>query len=310
MAPSSHFRSPAVDGALDAVATRLRQSTAIVLTGDDPRGRPAGQGAAVVWSADGLLLTNAHVARGSRALVELPDGRRLAARTVARDPSHDLAALRVDPGTIPLAPAPTGDRDTLRPGAMVLAFGHPLGVSNALAIGVLHGTRAPLLRHTSAGTPEPLLCADIRLAPGNSGGPLADAGGRVIGINTLIANGLGYAVPIDRARRFVAALSPRPRLGLVLRPVEVRPRGAAAPSAALLVLEVAPGLPADRAGLLPGDVLFALDGRPLREPSDLLEVLAAARPGAALTLEMGRAGRRATRTLPSPPFTRRESRAA
>ena len=212
MPHASRFQRPAVDDALDAVATRLRQSTAIVLTGDGQRGRPAGQGAAVVWSADGLLLTNAHVARGARALVDLPDGRRLAARTVARDPAHDLAALRVDPGAIPLLPAPLGDRDALRPGAMVLAFGHPLGISNALAIGILHGTHAPLLRHTSAGTPEPLLCADIRLAPGNSGGPLADAGGWVVGINTLIANGLGYAVPVDRARRFAAALSPRPAL--------------------------------------------------------------------------------------------------
>ena len=216
MPPSASFRSPGVDDALDAVATRLRQSTAIILTEDGQRRRPAGQGAAVVWSADGLLLTNAHVARGARSLVDLPDGRRLAARTVARDAAHDLAALRVDPGAIPLLPAPLGDRAALRPGAMVLAFGHPLGISNALAIGVLHGTRAPLLRHTSAGTPEPLLCADIRLAPGNSGGPLADAGGRVVGINTLVAGGLGYAVPIDRARRFVSALSPRSRVGATI----------------------------------------------------------------------------------------------
>ncbi|GLC25636.1 S1C family serine protease [Roseisolibacter agri] len=296
MADASRFHAPGIDDALDAVATRLRQSTAIVLTGDGQRGRPAGQGAAVVWSADGLLLTNAHVARGARALVDLPDGRRLAGHTVARDPAHDLAALRVDPGATPLVPAPLGDRATLRPGAMVLAFGHPLGISNALAIGVLHGTRAPLLRHSRAGTPEPLLCADIRLAPGNSGGPLADAGGRVVGINTLIAGGLGYAVPVDRARRLVAALAPRPRLGLTVRTVTVRPRGVA-PDSALLVLEVAPGLPGDRAGLLPGDVLFALDGRPLHEPGDLLDALSSARPDAPLTLEMGRAGRRSTRAM-------------
>ena len=297
MAPIPAFQGPAVDDALDAVATRLRQSTAIVLSRDGARGQPAGQGAAVAWTADGLLLTNAHVARGPRALVDLPDGRRLAARTVARDPAHDLAALRVDPGAAPLVPALRGDRDALRPGAMVLAFGHPLGISNALAIGVLHGTRAPLLRHTRAATPEPLLCADIRLAPGNSGGPLADAAGRVVGLNTLIANGLGYAVPIDRARRFVAALAPRPRLGLTVRPVAVRPRGATAPDAALLVLEVAPGLPADRAGLLPGDVLFALDGHPLRAPDDLLAALAAALPGTTLPLDLGRAGHRTTRHL-------------
>jgi serine protease Do len=292
------FHSPAVDAELDQIATRLRQSSAIVRSAGrrSAPGGPEGQGAAVVWSADGLLATNAHVARADRTLVDLADGRRLTARTIARDPRHDLAVLRVDPGATPLVPAERGDPSALRPGTMVLAFGHPLGISNSLALGVYHGTRAPLLRHLGAEGRERLLCADIRLAPGNSGGPLADAAGRVVGINTLVAGGLGYAVPIDRAARLIDALAPRPRLGVTVRAVQVRPRGAP-PSPALLVLEVAAGSVAERAGILAGDVLFTLDGAALREPSDLASALAGLAADRPAPLVMGRAGRRRTLVL-------------
>ncbi len=301
MPPTSALHSPAVDDALDAVARRLRQSTATVRVGAGSRAPAVGQGAAVVWSADGLLVTNAHVARSADVLVDLPDDRRLPARVVARDARHDLAVLRVDPGTTSLLAAPLGDPSALRPGDLVLAFGHPLGVSNALAIGVLHGIRTPLGRQLRDGEPSALLCADIGLAPGNSGGPLADAAGRVVGINTLVARGLGFAVPTDRVHSLVASLAPRPRLGLTVRAVRVRDRGADAPAHALLVLEVAPGLPADDAGLLPGDVLFAFDGHPLAAPDDLAAALAAA-PGAAHELTLGRAGRRSVRILPAGAF--------
>lgn len=307
--PTPPFGSPAIDQEFDRIAMHMRQSTAIIRSASYRSGAQA-QGAAVVWSADGLLVTNAHVARANRALVDLADERRLPARTVARDPRHDLALLRVDPGALPLLPAALGDPTTLRPGAMVLAFGHPLGVSNALAMGVLHGTKAPLGRHTSRGIPAPLLCADIRLAPGNSGGPLADAGGRVVGVNTLVAGGLGYAVSIERARRLVATLVPRPHLGIVVRAVPVRRRAEAGTASALLVLEVASGGAADRAGILPGDVLFTLDDHPLREPDDLAAALAALADGRDATLAYGRGGRHERRTLAPLHFTGHTRRAA
>jgi serine protease Do len=308
---TSPFHSPAVDRELDRVATRLRQTSAIVRSAGrrSAPGGPEGQGAAVVWSADGLLATNAHVARADRTLVDLADGRRLTARTVVRDPRHDLAILRVDPGPTPLVPADRGDPSALRPGTMVLAFGHPLGISNALALGVYHGTRAPLLRHLGAEGRERLLCADVRLAPGNSGGPLADAAGRVVGINTLVAGGLGYAVPIDRAARLVDALAPRPRLGVTVRAVQVRPKGAS-PSPALLVLEVATDSAAARGGILPGDVLFTLDGAVLREPADLASALAALPADRPVLLGVGRAGRQRTLTLPAGLFGDRSRWAA
>ena len=309
MPPTSALHSPAVDDALDAVAVRLRQSTAAVRVGAGRRSAPIGQGAAVVWSADGLLLTNAHVARTADVLIDLPDERRLAGRVVARDARADLAAVRVDPGAIPLVAAPLGSSTDLRPGQLVVAFGHPLGIANSLTVGILHGLRSPFGRQLRGGEAPPLLCADIRLAPGNSGGPMADASGRVVGLNTLIARGLGFAVPTDRASRFVDSLAPRPRLGLTVRSVRVRGRDDAEPGSALLVLEVAPGLPADVAGLLPGDVLFAFDGHVLAVPDDLAAALAAA-PGAAHELTIGRGGRRTTRVLPAHAFTPHASRAA
>jgi serine protease Do len=145
--------------------------------------------------------------------VTLPDGRRLAARTVARDPARDLALLQLDVGALPpgaLTPAPPGDPARLRPGEIVLALGHPLGHANALAAGIVHaaGAAAPpaWLRARGAARPVRVVRADVRLLPGNSGGPLADATGRVVGINTMVVGGLGVAVSVAEVVELVAAL--------------------------------------------------------------------------------------------------------
>ena len=180
---------PALDAALGEVAERLRAVTVQVRAG----GRSAGAG--VVWLRHGLIITNAHVAAASRAEVVLSDGRALAAWVTARDPRRDLAALAVS--AVDLEPALRVDARGLRPGELLVALGHPLGVANAAALGLVH--RVP------SGAPGPggWLHADIRLAPGNSGGPLADASGRVAGINAMIVGGLGIAVPTHVVERFV-----------------------------------------------------------------------------------------------------------
>jgi serine protease Do len=179
----------AITDEMGAVAARLRQVTVRVQVGG------SGEGAGVLWHADGLVLTNAHVARGTAARVLGSDGATFDARVVARDAASDLAALRiVGDGS---ATAELGDVSTLRPGALVLALGHPLGVSNALALGIVHH-----IATDATGEPR-WIRADIRLAPGNSGGPLADASGRIVGINTLVAGGLGYAVPLTMISRFL-----------------------------------------------------------------------------------------------------------
>jgi serine protease Do len=188
--PSERARS-GIDGCLSTLADRLRAITVQV------HGEPAGVGSGVLWSSDGLVVTNAHVVRG-RVSVILPGGRAVMARLLARDPEHDLAALAIDADG--LTAAEIGDSDRLRVGQLVVAVGNPLGLAGAVTAGLIHaiGPRRP------AG--PSLIQADLRLAPGNSGGPLADARGRVIGINAMIAGGLALAVPTSLVARFLGLL--------------------------------------------------------------------------------------------------------
>lgn len=172
---------PGLTAALGDLAERLRRVTVQVRAG------ARSTGAGVVWLRHGLIVTNAHVATGANLEVVLPDDRATRARLVARDPERDLAALELSPGNH--EPAVRADARGLRPGELVVAVGHPLGVAYAAALGLVH--RPP----TGGGGPGAWLQADIRLAPGNSGGPLADTAGRVVGINAMIVGGLGFAVP-------------------------------------------------------------------------------------------------------------------
>ncbi|MBZ5624931.1 MAG: S1C family serine protease [Acidobacteriia bacterium] len=218
------------------IAERLRRSTVQVFSD-----RPRGGGSGVLWKPDGLILTNAHVARQAQAQVELWDGRRFEARVTARDARRDLAALRIAaPGPGSDLPAATaGDSGALRPGELVIAIGSPLGFAGALSTGVVHSIGA--LPGMSG---QNWIRADVRLAPGNSGGPLADARGQVVGI-TAIVNGLGVAVPANAVAAFLEG-GARPSLGVTLRPV----------SLGLLIQEVEPEGAADAASLRAGDILL------------------------------------------------------
>ena len=217
------------------VAERLRRSTVQVLPGE---GR-SGSGSGIVWDSDGAILTNAHVARADGAQVELWDGRRLAASVTARDPRRDLAVLQIT-GAAGLVPIEVGDSDTVRAGEWVIAIGNPLGFAGALSTGVVHSTGA-----LAGMGRQNWIRADVRLAPGNSGGPLANAQGQAIGINTAIVNGLGIAVPVNAAAEFLR-VGARPSLGVVLQPVR----------AGLLIREVDPHGAAAHASLRAGDVLL------------------------------------------------------
>jgi serine protease Do len=212
---------------LGEVAERLRRSTVQVRLGR----RERGGGSGVVWRPDGLILTNAHVARAGEMQVELWDGRSFRARVTSRDPRRDLAALRIDAESLEAAPA--GDSDAVRPGELVIAVGNPFGFAGALSTGTIHSTHDGWIR------------AGVQLAPGNSGGPLANARGEVIGINTAIAGGLGLAVPSNTARDFLRN-GARPSLGVTLRPVHL----------GLLVLDIEKGGAADHASLRAGDTLL------------------------------------------------------
>lgn len=177
---------------LEEVIERLRRSTVQVLSG-------RGGGSGVIWDANGSVVTNAHVVRGKYAEIVDVQGRRGTARIIRRDRARDLAVLQIAPAN--LEPAEIGDSASLRIGQLVLAIGHPFGVAGAVTLGTIH----------AAGEGSKWIQADVRLAPGNSGGILADAAGRVIGINTMIFHGIGLAVPSNEVNRFLHADSARAR---------------------------------------------------------------------------------------------------
>jgi len=189
-----------------AVAERLRRSTVQVLSGR------TGIGSGVIWHPEGLIITNAHVVRRSRT-VKLWDGRVFEAVVTARDSARDLAALKIE--AVDLPAATSGDSDALRVGELVLAIGNPLGLVGALSTGIISRLGSV------EGSNQRWVIADLRLSPGNSGGPLADARGRAIGINTMIAGGLAFAVPSNAVERFLRLGKSRPHLGVTIQPVLV-----------------------------------------------------------------------------------------
>jgi serine protease Do len=283
-----------IGSALDVIARDLRSVTVSVRSagrrGSSRRER-GGEGAGIIWSADGTLVTNAHVAVADTAVVTLSDGRTTQARVVARDGRLDLALLRIDTAALngaPITTAVIGEPASLRAGQVVLALGHPLGVQHALTMGVVHA--AP------NATRSPYIVADLRLAPGNSGGPLADASGRIVGVNSMIVGGLGVAISVDAVRGLMRATVPHPALGAKLRPVRV-PSGARESSVAWLVLSLDPRGAAARAGILQGDVLLGHAGRPFAPGKDLKALLRDAGLGGSLRLDVGRGGRKVSCTV-------------
>jgi serine protease Do len=178
------------DAALATVGQELSQSTVQIIDGR------RGAGSGVVWRAGGWVVTNAHVVRTPRVKVHLPDGRKFDAELVARDPDNDLAALHADELDLPIAEI--GASRELRVGELVIAAGCPYGLRGSVSAGVVHA-----IGPVGALGDRQWIQADLELAPGNSGGPLADACGRVVGVNTMIAGGLGLAIPSRDVEQFL-----------------------------------------------------------------------------------------------------------
>jgi serine protease Do len=161
---------------------------------------PGGAGSGIVWSSEGVILTNAHVVHQRTPMVTLPDGSELPATVAAHDPARDLALLRVKASA--LRPMPLGDSEHLLPGTWVFAVGHPWGVTNAVTAGIIIGVGADM-PEMAAGQREWLM-ASLVLRPGNSGGPLVDAEGRMLGVNTIMTGPeVGGAVPVHVVRQFL-----------------------------------------------------------------------------------------------------------
>lgn len=257
----------------EELATRLRRSVVAIQSATG-----AGSGTVV---GPGLVATNNHVIRAGAGsgLRVTPSGPlpSMPARVLHGDASSDLALLRVD--GLEAEPLALAAEAALRPGQLVFALGNPWGEPGVLTAGVL-------LSADHQG--DDMLRADIRLAPGNSGGPLVDAGGMVLGINTMVAGGLALAVPAKR----VAALIERSResapgwLGIAVRPVVVNVEGREV--AALLVVEVQASSAASSAGLMLGDVVLALAGS--RGHDAMLAVLGELRANQALSIDLLRGG--------------------
>jgi S1-C subfamily serine protease len=244
------------------------------------------------------LVTADHVLeRDDDVRVQLADGRELAATVVGRDPSSDLAVLRVPAEG--LAPAEVGSAESVRVGHFVLALGRSGPGAPSASSGIVSAVGGPWRSRRGAAI-EGYLRTDLTLYPGFSGGPLVDAGGRVIGINTsLFAQGHGMALPLTTVRRVVETLLTQGRIrrgfiGVSTQPVPLPEalgqRLALGQDSGLLVLSTEPGGPADRAGLLLGDILIGFAGAPIRDTDDLVAQLTSERIGTAQEARVVRGG--------------------
>ena len=257
----------AVSDELAQLAERTRMGVVQVSDG-------RGGGAGTIWSTDGLIVTNHHVVPGEGARVTLPDGRVLDATSIAAMPERDLAILQVDANDLHTLPA--GDSSALRVGELVMAVGHPLGVRDAASLGIFSGYGP--IEHRGGRHFRESLMANIELRPGNSGGPLVNVRGEVVGINAMvIGRGTALAVPTSAVNRLLNA-GQRRTLGVnvaaIATPAEARRTGYHE-DAILMVLEVVPGSSAKFAGLLPGDMLLEVAGQSIEEPGDISWALAA-----------------------------------
>ena len=276
----------------------------------DPRPRRSTRsslGSGVLVRSDGTILTNEHVIlRGGRIHVTLGDGREFDARLVGRDPDSDLAVLRIDTGG-PLPHVALGGSDDLMIGETVIAIGNPFGLTHTVTTGVVSAVKRSL--RTGGRTYTDFIQTDASINPGNSGGPLLNILGQLIGINTAIygpAQGIGFAIPVDRARRVLGDLTsgrkpavPDPNqlawtlLGLQLRET----RGG------LAVSKVRPGSAASRIGIQKGDVLLGLDGEAVDSLATLGSRLDAARQQDGAVLSIARGRRRYDIQVPLDPGT-------
>ena len=270
-----------------------------------------GGGSGVVVTADGFVLTNAHVVgdrarRAGRIVASFTDGSEVPAHVVGTDPLSDLALLRTDDG--PLRPAELGDAEHLRVGQLVVAMGNPNGLAGTVTAGVVSalGRTLPTRDGRQARMVDDVIQTDAALNPGNSGGALADAHARVVGINTAVAGvGLGLAIPVNRTtRQVLAALMREGRvrrawLGVAAgaRPLPPKVAALAGRRRGVEVIEVVPDGPAARAGVRPEDLVLAVDGEPVAGVDDLHRLMTAERIGREVELTVARGGEARTLTV-------------
>ena len=273
--------------------------------GQGQRGGPAqelptrGQGSGFIVSPDGVILTNAHVVRGAdEVTVKLTDRREFRAKVLGQDARTDVAVLKIDASGLPTVPL--GSSQALKAGEWVLAIGSPFGFENTVTAGVVSAKGRSLPDDSAV----PFIQTDVAVNPGNSGGPLINASGQVVGINSQIYSrsggyqGVSFAIPIELALHVKDQIVAHgkvehARLGVSVQEVNQafadsfklpKPEGA-------LVSQVEPGSAADKAGLKSGDVIVRVDGQPVVASGDLPARIGMAKPGDSVKLEVWRQGK-------------------
>ncbi|HUQ80814.1 MAG TPA: trypsin-like peptidase domain-containing protein [Gemmatimonadaceae bacterium] len=263
--------------------------------------QPEGAGSGIIVSRDGVVLTNAHVVGTSQTVdVGLADGRTLRGQVVGRDPTIDVAVVRVPAENLPAAPI--GDSDKLEVGQSAIAIGNPLGLERTVTSGVVSAVN----RNPRGISLDGLIQTDAAISPGNSGGPLVDSRGRVIGINTAVlqgagASGLGFAVPINLANDVVRQILTtgkitRAYLGISFADIEAdlaREFGLPVKEG-IIVGRVEAGSPAARAGIHPQDIIVRANDTAIANGGDLRKLLRSLAPGATVKVDLVRPAGRTT----------------
>jgi putative serine protease PepD len=291
--------SERAEGSIAAIAAAVLPTVVnieVVTAGADG----TGSGSIIQSNADGsYILTNNHViasaANGGTITVTFQDRSRTSARIVGRDPSYDLAVLRIDRGNLPVLPI--GDSGDVVVGDSVVAIGSPLGLSGTVTSGIVSALNRAV---TAGGRGEAsyisAIQTDAAINPGNSGGPLVDAAGRMIGINSAIATlsagetgsiGLGFAIPMKQARRVVEEIIRTGRSTIPVIGVQLDNRFT---GRGAQVLEVDAGGPAQQAGLRSGDIITGVNGVPVENPTEAIVSIRSNAPGDAVTITIRRGG--------------------
>jgi len=266
---------------LAALAARVRAG--VVQVGQ----KNGNSGAGTIWREDGLIVTNRHVVREDRIDVWTDDGRHFTGIVADRHEEHDLAIVKIAATGLPALEI--ADSSVVRPGQIAIAVGHPVGYKAALTLGVVVASgQAATAEGAETGD---WIQTDVTLMPGNSGGPLLDAQGRVIGIGTMVQGALSLAVPSTTVAAFVAGEDPAGMHGHIGVDGLVVPLHRDDFPLGYVLTEVTPGGPADRAGLIVGDVVVRVAGLPLTDPDALPTRLVRMAAGEALELGVLRGGR-------------------
>jgi S1-C subfamily serine protease len=278
--PQATVLSTQLNNDLHALYQQVRQSLVLLY-------RNGGNGAGVIWTADGLIVTNNHVVSGDgKVNVVLADGRTYLGIVAGRHPTRDLAVIKIAAENLPAASI--ADSSLVRPGEIAAAIGHPLGYRDAITTGIIVAAgHSEQIEGSSRGD---VIQTDAQFAPGNSGGPLVNHLGQVIGIATRVSGRLGLAVPSAAVEAFVRSHSPsgqRAHIGISGQLVALRHPEY---DQGFLITDVPAGTPADRAGLILGDVLVEAAGNRIIDQESLPATLLRSTPGVAIPCVVLRGG--------------------